>query len=191
MATNRTVGGWVAAVLLVTGCAHSRPAAVAVKDEPYRIGCADVLQVAVWKDPDLSRELPVRPDGYISLPIAGELQANGLTASELEQAISQKLKPYVQDPRVTVIVKEVNSSRVFVTGEVTHPGAYPIPARTSLVQAIALAGGFTEFANSDDIVVIRSRGKQERMRVRYSDLVSEDDPSGTFELEPGDTIVVP
>lgn len=191
MATMRTVGGLVAAVLLVTGCAHSRPAAMAVKDEPYRIGCADVLQVAVWKDPDLSRELPVRPDGFISLPVVGEVKADGLTAPELEQAISQKLKPFVQDPRVAVIVKEVNSSRVFVTGEVTHPGAYPIPARTSLVQAIALAGGFTEFANSDDIVVIRNQPKPERMKVRYSDLISDDDHPATFVLEPGDTIVVP
>src|SRR5690349_8413163 len=119
MGMLRKVGGWVVAVLLVTGCAHSRPAEMTVKDEPYRIGAADVLQVAVWKDADLSRELPVRPDGFISLPIAGEIKANGLTTQELEQAISQKLKAYVQDPRVTVIVKEVNSAKVFVTGEVT------------------------------------------------------------------------
>lgn len=179
------------ALLLITGCAHTKPAEIAVQDQPYRIGSADVVQVAVWKDPDLSRELTVRPDGFISLPIAGEIRANGLTATELEQVISRKLKPYVQDPRVTVVVKEVNSSRVFVTGEVTHPGVYPMPSRTSLVQAIALAGGFTEFASSDDIVVLRSRGTPSRMRVRYSDLVSGDSSNATFVLEPGDTIVVP
>jgi polysaccharide export outer membrane protein len=188
---TKRVGGWIAALLLAAGCAHTRPAEVAVKDQPYRIGCADVVQVAVWKDADLSRELPVRPDGFITLPMVGEIQANGLTPTELEQAISKKLAPYVQDPRVTVVVKEVNSSRVFVTGEVAHPGAFAMPARTSLVQAIALAGGFTEFASSDDIVVIRSRGQPARVRVRYSDLVSEDGSPASFVLQPGDTIVVP
>jgi polysaccharide export outer membrane protein len=191
MKTMRMVGGLVAAVLLATGCAHTQPAQVVTKDEPYRIGSSDVLQVAVWKDPDLSREMPVRPDGFISLPIAGEVKANGMTATELEQVISKKLATYVQDPRVTVIVKEVNSSRVFVTGEVAHPGAYPIPGRTSLVQAIALAGGFTEFADSDGIVVIHKQGSPNRVRVRYSDLISTDDHPATFTLQPGDTIVVP
>jgi polysaccharide export outer membrane protein len=185
------VGGWVVALLLITGCAHTRATEVAVQDQPYRIGSADVIQVAVWKDADLSRELTVRPDGFISLPIAGEVRANGLTATELEKVLEQKLKPFVQDPRVTVVVKEFNSSRVFVTGEVTHPGVYPMPSRTSLVQAIALAGGFTEFASSDDIVVLRNQGKSSRVRVRYSDLVSSDDSKATFVLEPGDTVVVP
>jgi polysaccharide export outer membrane protein len=179
------------ALLLVAGCAHTRPSEVAVKDSPYRIGCADVLQVAVWRDADLSRQLPVRPDGFISLPMVGEVKANGLTPTELEKVISEKLKPYVQDPRVTVVVTEVNSSRVFVTGEVTHPGAYAMPSRTSLVQAIALAGGFTEFASSDDIVVLRTRGQPERLKVRYSDLISDDGTPATFVLQPGDTIVVP
>ena len=188
--TKRAVVGVLGALMMLGGCAHQRVVDQApAKAEPYRIGCADVLDVVVWHDPDVSRELPVRPDGVISLPIAGELAAAGKTTAALEQEIRQKLLPFVQDPHVTVIVKEMNSSRVFVTGEVQHPGAYPLSGRTSLVQAIALAGGLSEFASANSIVVIRKQGK--RIPVHYSDLVSDDGEVPQFVLEPGDTVVVP
>ena len=186
---------WAVAVGLLLGvssCAHSVPEATAtVEDAPYRIGREDVLDIAVWRDPDLSRVLPVRPDGFISLPMAGEIQAEGRTPSELEGMIKQKLLPYVQEPKITVIVREVNSSRVFVTGEVAHPGAYPLRGRVSLLQALALAGGLSEFANSNGIVVIRQGDKGGgRIAAHYGDILSKGG-RGDVVLQAGDTIVVP
>jgi polysaccharide export outer membrane protein len=180
----------VVGVLLLAGCAHTPTAKVDNSDQPYRIGREDVLDVAVWRDPDLSRTLPVRPDGYISMPMTGDVLASGKTPTELAEEIKTRLQPYVQEPRVTVIVREVNSSRIFVTGEVAHPGAYPLRGRVSLVQAIALAGGFTDFANSGGITVIRSDGQGGKIPVRYKDLISPDGAQDVM-LRPGDTIVVP
>jgi polysaccharide export outer membrane protein len=185
--------GFAATVLALglAGCAHKTRVPVASNDEPYRIGREDVLDVSVWRDADLSRTIPVRPDGFISLPMVGEVKAEGKTPVELEKELKTKLTAFVVEPKVTVIVREVNSSRVFITGEVTHPGAYPIRGRTSVVQAIALAGGFSDFASSDGIVVLRNNSK-EKYPVRYSDLVDADDKERVqFFLMPGDTIVVP
>jgi len=185
-------GFWaVVGVLLLAGCAHKPAMKVDNSDQPYRIGREDVLDVAVWRDADLSRTLPVRPDGYISMPMTGDVLAAGKTPTELAEEIKERLKPYVQEPRVTVIIREVNSSRVFVTGEVANPGAYPLRGRVSLVQAIALAGGFTDFANSDRITVIRTDDKGGKIPVRYSDLISNKDGNQDVILRPGDTIVVP
>jgi polysaccharide biosynthesis/export protein len=180
----------VVGVLLLSGCAHRPEVRVDNSDQPYRIGREDVLDVAVWRDGDLSRTLPVRPDGYISMPMTGDVLAAGKTPTELAEELRERLKPYVQEPRVTVIVREVNSSRIFITGEVANPGAYPLRGRVSIIQAIALAGGFTDFANSDGIVVIRHDEKGGQIPVRYSDLIS---PKKGYEviLRPGDTIVVP
>ena len=158
-------------VLLLSGCAHEQTVKVDNSERPFRIGREDVLDIAVWRDADLSRVLPVRPDGFITMPMAGEVMAAGKTPTELEQEIKSKLSPFVQEPRVTVIVREVNSSRVFVTGEVTRPGVYPLRGRVSLLQVIAQAGGFTDFADSDEIVVIRSDDKSTHIPVRYRDLV--------------------
>jgi polysaccharide export outer membrane protein len=161
-------------------------------DQPYRIGREDILDVAVWRDADLSRTLPVRPDGFISLPMVGELKAEGRTPTELSDEIREALKPYVQEPRVTVVVREVNSSRVFITGEVAHPGAYPLRGRVSILQAIALAGGFTDFADRDAIVVLRRSGQDgNTIPVSYSELVDAPDKNEPLILRPGDTIVVP
>jgi polysaccharide export outer membrane protein len=182
-------------------------------DQPYRIGREDILDVAVWRDADLSRTLPVRPDGFISLPMVGEVKAEGRTPDELAAEVREALKPYVQDPRVTVIVREVNSSRVFITGEVTHPGAYPLRGRVSILQAIALAGGFTDFADRDAIVVLRRSAAKKAanaegsgtggsgnteastqgdyISVSYRDLVEEPDKYEPLILRPGDTIIVP
>jgi polysaccharide export outer membrane protein len=180
----------VVGVLLLAGCAHKPAVKVDNSEQPYRIGREDVLDVAVWRDADLSRTLPVRPDGYISMPMTGDILAAGKTPTELAEEIKERLKPYVQEPRVTVIVREVNSSRIFVTGEVAHPGAYPLRGRVSLIQAIALAGGFTDFANADGIVVIRGDGQGGQIPVRYSDLISAEESQDVI-LRPGDTIVVP
>ena len=184
-------GGAVVLALLgcVAGCAHPTVIPKTSENEPYRIGREDVLEIAVWRDPDLSRTVPVRPDGLISLPMVGELQAAGKSPAELENNVRTRLEPYVKEPKVTVIVREANSSRVFVTGEVQKPGAYPMRGRVSVVQAVALAGGFSEFANSNAMMVIREGKGGGRFPVRYRDLVSGD--GGNFYLQPGDTVVVP
>jgi polysaccharide export outer membrane protein len=186
-----SAGLWaVLGVLLLSGCAHRSAVKVDNEERPYRIGREDVLDIAVWRDADLSRTVPVRPDGYISMPMAGDVVAAGKTPEELAAELKAKLSPYVQEPRITVIVREVNSARVFVTGEVANPGAYPLRGRVSLVQAIALAGGFTDFADSDGIVVIRGDEKGQQIPVSYDDLISEDKKFELY-LRPGDTIVVP
>lgn len=183
-------GASIGAALLLAACAHQeRVVPVSTVDEPYRIGREDVLDVAVWRDPDLTRTLPVRPDGFISMPMAGEVKAEGKTPFDLSEDIKAKLKPFIQDPKVSVMVREVNSSRVFVTGEVAHPGAYPLRGRVSLVQAIALAGGFSDFASKDRILVIR-QGSGE-IPVRYSDMVEKKESRRDLYLKPGDTVVVP
>jgi polysaccharide biosynthesis/export protein len=179
-------------MLLSTGCAHQATRPVSNQEQPYRIGREDVLDVAVWRDGDLSRTLPVRPDGFISLPMVGEVRAEGRTPIELSEQIRESLKAYVQEPRVTVIVREVNSSRVFITGEVAHPGAYPLRGRVSVLQALALAGGFTDFADRDGIVVLRRQDNGgDPIPVSYSELVDAAKNNEPLDLRPGDTIVVP
>lgn len=179
------------AVLLLGGCAHKAKTPIDNSEQPFHIGREDVLDIAVWRDPDLSRVVPVRPDGFISMPIIGDVKAAGMTPEQLAVDLKEKLKPYVQDPKITVIVREVNSSRVFVTGEVAHPGAYPLRGRVSVLQAVALAGGFTDFANSDGIVVIRQGEKGGQIPVRYSELISDTEGTVDVFLRPGDTVVVP
>lgn len=179
----------VAAVLLA-GCAHRERRVPEQKEYAYRIGREDVLDVSVWRDADLSRTVPVRPDGFISMPLVGDVQADGKTPDELARELGEKLSAYIQTPKVTVVVREANSSRVYVTGEVTRPGAYPLRGRMSLVQAIALAGGFSDFADREGIRVIR-QGEEQFIPVSYSDLVGEHAGKQVLYLVPGDTIVVP
>jgi polysaccharide export outer membrane protein len=187
---ERVVSCGLVAMAMVA-CAHSGKAPPDLPDGPYRIGREDVLDISVWRDADLSRILPVRPDGYVTLPITGDLMAEGKTAEELAGEIQGKLKAVIQEPRVTVIVKEVNSSRVFVTGEVAHPGVYPLRGRISLLQAIAMAGGFSEFASKDGIIVIRSGSDGGKIPARFSDLTADDGSRADFPLKAGDTVVVP
>ena len=191
MGKKSALGLAIGAVLLLGGCAHQARTLPVPKDEPFKIGREDVLDIAVWRDGDLSRVLPVRPDGFISMPMVGEVKAEGRTAVQLADEIKEKLKPFVQEPRVTVIVREVNSSRVFVTGEVAHPGSYPLRGRVSLIQAVALAGGFSDFANKDGIVVVRPGENGGSYPVRFSDLMSSDAQHQEVVLMPGDTVVVP
>ncbi|HEY8210868.1 MAG TPA: polysaccharide biosynthesis/export family protein [Myxococcaceae bacterium] len=198
---DRRRSGMVLAVtvaLLGMGCAHrTRTAPQASEPEPYRIGREDVLDISVWRDPELSRMMPVRPDGFVSLPIVGDVAAAGRTPVELAADIQKKLQPYVQEPRVTVLVREVNSARVYVTGEVAHPGAYPLRGRVSVLQAIALAGGFTDFADRDGMMVVRKGQQAGQIPVRYTDLVTDERKSSQESLDldvdlmPGDTVVVP
>ena len=185
------MGGLLLGGLLLGGCAHEQASApAAAAEEPYRIGKEDVLDVSVWRDPDLSRTLPVRPDGFITLPMVGEVQAEGRTTVELEQDIARRLQKYIQSPRVTVMVREVNSARVYVTGEVQKPGAFPLRGQVTVLQALAMAGGLTEFADRDGMMVIRANNGP-HISVRYSDLIDRRAQGADFPLQPGDTVVVP
>lgn len=163
------------------------------RETDYNIGPQDVLRVDVWKEPEISRQaIPVRPDGKISLPLLNDVQAAGLTATALAEVIRNGLKNYITDPQVTVTVMEINSRRVFITGEVVRPGAYPLLPNMTVLQALSSCGGFTQFANIKKIYVLRMEsGKQVRYPVNYKSLVSGKKPEENITLNSGDTIVVP
>jgi polysaccharide export outer membrane protein len=157
----------------------------------YVIGADDTLHIAVWKEPEMGATLPVRPDGKISLPLLDDIQAAGLTPLQLKDSIKEKLKKYIADPRVTVVVTAMNSQRVFVTGEVNHPGAMPLLPHMTILQALASAG-FTQFANLKNIYVLRTeKGEQAKLAFNYKDVVKGRNPDQNIMLKPGDTIVVP
>jgi|SRR5215469_7133965 len=157
----------------------------------YVIGADDTLHISVWKEPDLSETLPVRPDGKISMPLLNDITAAGLTPLQLRDEITEKLKKYVADPRVTVVVTGMNSRRVFVTGEVLHTGPMTLLPHMTMLQALAQAG-FTQFANPKAIYLLRNQnGKQVKLPFNYKEVVKGNRPEQNIELKPGDTIVVP
>jgi polysaccharide export outer membrane protein len=157
----------------------------------YVIGADDSLHISVWKEPDMTATLPVRPDGKISLPLLDDVQAAGLTPLELKESIKEKLKKYIADPRVTVVVIAMNSQRVFVTGEVNRPGAMPLLPHMTVLQALAGAG-FTQFANLKGIYLLRNEGGQQvKLPFNYKDVVKGRNPEQNILLKPGDTLVVP
>ncbi len=189
-----------AAVLAQTGGAGTAqdksgdaPASVQGSGAPsdYVIGADDTLHISVWKEPDLSETLPVRPDGKISMPLLGDVEAAGLTPTALGDSIKEKLKKYIADPRVTVVVTAMNSQRIFVTGEVNHPGAVNLLPHMTMLQALASAG-FTQFANVKGIYLLRNEnGKQVKLPFNYKEVVKGNHPEQNIQLKPGDTIVVP
>jgi polysaccharide export outer membrane protein len=172
--------------------AGAPPAAYAGPLDPnrYVIGAEDSLQVTVWKEPTLSGTFPVRPDGMISLVLVGDLRAAGLTPMALSADIGQRLKKYIQDPVVTVVVLGVNSQRIFAVGEVNKVGPIMLTPGMTPIQAIVSAGGLTQFANSKHIYILRSvNGKQQKIPFNYKTALKGDNQGVT--LLPGDTIVVP
>ena len=165
---------------------------VATQDPNYIIGAQDVLDISVWKEPEVSRVVPVRPDGRISLPLLNDVQAAGMTPSQLAAQITTSLKKFVTDPQVTVIVTTINSQRVYILGEVTRPGAFPMLPGMNVLQGLSSAGGFTQFAKTKSIYVLRMEdGKQQKYPVNYKDVISGKRPEQNISLKAGDTIVVP
>jgi polysaccharide biosynthesis/export protein len=157
----------------------------------YLIGPEDTLHLAVWKEPDLSATVPVRADGKISVPLLNDVQAAGMTPMQLAALITEKLKKYIDDPRVTVVVAQMNSQRFFVTGEVQHTGAMPLLPGMTVLQALATSG-LTQFANTKKIYVLRTvGGVQQKLPVNYKQLVKGRDMTQNVVLKPGDTVVVP
>jgi polysaccharide biosynthesis/export protein len=164
----------------------------ATTDPTYIIGPEDVLDINVWKEPDVSRAVPVRPDGKISLPLINDVQAAGLTPQQLASTVTDKLRKFLTEPQVTVIVTAINSQRVFVVGEVLRAGAFPLIPGMTVLQAIANAGGFTTFANMKKIHVMRLvNGKHTELPFNYRDVLKGDNPDQNIKLEAGDTVVVP
>jgi polysaccharide export outer membrane protein len=155
----------------------------------YVIGAGDVLQVVVWKDPDLTREVTVRIDGMITVPLLGDLPAAGQAPGELAKAIAGGLERYIGDPQVAVVVSRAMSARFYVLGQVTKSGEFPLSGRTTLLQGLALAGGFREFAKLEDIVVVRHDGTV--VAVNYKRLAEGRELGQNIVLSPGDTIIVP
>jgi polysaccharide biosynthesis/export protein len=143
-------------------------------DEDYLIGSGDVIEISIWRNEDLSRVVVVRPDGKISLPLMGEIKVSGLTPLKLRSLILQKLKEFGETPEATVIIREISSYAVYVLGEVTRPGRFQLNGRTTVVQAIAMAGGFKEFASVNNIILLRKvegEDEERRARIRYKDIV--------------------
>lgn len=161
-------------------------------DAGYKIGPQDVLRIDVWKEPDLTRQVSVRPDGKISLPLLDDVQAAGLTPLELRNSVRDGLKEYITDPQVTITVSEINSRRIFVTGEVMRSGTFTLLPNMTVLQALSSCGGFTQFANTKKIYLLRMDGaKQIKIPVNYKDLVKGRKPEINILLQDGDTIVVP
>jgi polysaccharide export outer membrane protein len=162
-------------------------------DASFMIGNDDVLAINVWKEPDISRSIPVRSDGKISLPLVGEVQATGQTPLKLEQEIAARLKSYIAEPEVTVIVQQINSQKFNILGMVNRPGSYVINNSATVLDAIAIAGGFRDFAKQKSIYILRqnSDGTQTKLPFNYKDVVKGQNLAQNVKLQPRDTIVVP
>jgi polysaccharide export outer membrane protein len=162
-------------------------------DDSFVIGNDDVLAINVWKEPDVSRSIPVRSDGKISLPLVGEVQATGRTPLKLEQEIAARLKNFIAEPEVTVIVQQINSQKFNILGMVSKPGSFPISNSATVLDAIALAGGFRDFAKQKAIYILRQNadGTQTRLPFNYKEVVKGKNPAQNIKLQPRDTIVVP
>lgn len=172
--------------------AKQEPAQAATDTSDYRIGPQDVLKIDVWKEEQLTRTVPVRPDGKITIPLLNDVQAAGLTPMELAGVIREGLKKYINEPQVTVTVTEINSRRIYVTGEVVRAGAYAMLPHMTVLQALSTCGGFTQFAREKNIYVLRTKdGKQEKLPFNYKEAIRGKNSEQNIELEPGDVIVVP
>jgi len=180
------------------------PAGQKTKDQPnapgpkqadagYLIGPSDILAISVWKDAELTRTIPVRPDGKISLPLIGELEVSGQTAAAVQRIVTQKLRDYISDPQVTVIVQEVKSRTYSILGKIAKPGAYDLGKPTTVLDAIAIAGGFLDFAKQNKIYIIRSvsGGSTQTLPFDYKKVIKARNLEQNIELQSGDTIIVP
>ena len=167
-------------------------AEVAADSENYIIGSEDILYIHIWKEEHLSRTVPVRRDGIISLPLVDEIKAEGLTPLQLKEILAQRFKEFIGDPNITVMVMEANSFKVYLSGQIRNPGVYRLRSETSLLQIISMAGGFTDWANQKKILIIRKEGgKEKRFTVNYKKIVKGEDPGSNIILKAGDTIIVP
>jgi polysaccharide export outer membrane protein len=167
--------------------------AVPAHSDTYIIGADDVLSINVWKEPEVSRTVPVRSDGKISVPLAGEVQASGETPLQLEKILAAKLQSFISEPEVTVIVTEIKSQKFNILGMVNKAGTFPLTSSMTMLDAIALAGGFKDFAKQKSIYVLRKSpsGGESRLPFNYKEVIKGKNMAQNIKLQPGDTIVVP
>jgi polysaccharide export outer membrane protein len=167
-------------------------AAVTTPALDYTIGVGDVLNIVFWRETELSGEVTVRPDGKVTVPLVKDINAVGLTPAQLQTELEAASKRFIQEPNVTVSVRTINSRKVYITGNVIRPAAYPLHGPTTVLQFIAQAGGVLEFAKSDDIVIMRNEGgKAMSFKFNYSDVKKGKNLAQNIELKPGDTVIVP
>jgi polysaccharide export outer membrane protein len=182
-------------LILLLGLVVSAGAAGAqapVQDSSYKIGPNDVLNIFVWKETDLTRDVTVMPDGNITFPLIGEVTAQGRTATELKNIIADKLQNFVTAPEVTVVVRESRSQVVYTVGKLTRPGPYPLAPGMTVMQALSAAGGFAEWADTKNIIIVRREGgKETQLRFNYKEFTSGEKLEQNILLKPGDTLVVP
>lgn len=168
------------------------PASVVTPPPEYVIGPDDVLAVVFWRDKDLSAEVVVRSDGKITLPLLNEIEAVNLTPEQLRERVTEKARRFVEDPNPTVIVRQINSRKVFITGQVERPGPYPLSGSTTVLHLIAMAGGLKEFSNGKKIFILRTEGgRQQTLRFDYADVLERKNLQQNILLKPGDSVVVP
>ncbi len=175
--------------------AASAPAASPPAAEPpegYVIGPEDVLGILFWRDTEMTGDVTVRPDGKVTLPLLGDIQAAGLSPDALTKVIQDAASKFQQDPAVTIVVRQINSRKVFITGQVANPGAFPLAGPRTVMQLIALAGGLTEYADKKNITIVRfDKGRQLVFKFNYSDVAKGKGLDQNIVLQPGDTVVVP
>ncbi|HEY2434178.1 MAG TPA: polysaccharide biosynthesis/export family protein [Vicinamibacterales bacterium] len=167
-------------------------AASAPLPEGYLIGAEDVLSIVFWQEKSMSADVIVRPDGKISLPLLNDVQAVGLTPDQLRSELVKAAAKFIADPNATVVVKEIHSRKVFITGNVTKPGTFPLTGEMNVLQLIALAGGLQEYGDSKNIVIMRNEGgRQQSFKFNYKDVIKQKHVEQNISLKPGDTVIVP
>jgi len=191
--TTKNTGSTTPAPQATSADAGSGTAAVRPHDNTYIIGDDDVLSINVWKEAEVSRTVPVRSDGKISLPLAGEVQASGQTPLQLEKLLAAKLQSFISEPEVTVIVTEIKSQKFNILGMVNKAGTFPLTSSLTVLDAVALAGGFRDFAKQKSIYVLRKNpdGEESRLPFNYKEVIKGKNMAQNIRLQPGDTIVVP
>jgi len=189
----KSTNGATSAAPAVASDPNTNATAARAHDDTYVIGADDVLSINVWKEAEVSRTVPVRSDGKISLPLAGEVQASGQTPLQLEKALAAKLQGFISEPEVTVIVAEIKSQKFNILGQVSKPGTYPLTSASTVLDAIAIAGGFRDFAKQKSIYVLRQspNGEESRLPFNYKEVIKGKNMAQNIKIQPRDTIVVP
>ena len=182
-------------IIIVLGAFSLGPVAAQDSDqprEPYTINPGDLLEISVWKELDLQRQVLVRPDGAFSFPLSGDIVAEGRTVEDVRQELTRRLATYIPDLVVTVTVAEINGNKIYVIGQVKTPGVFVVNPRVDVIQALSIAGGMTPFAQVNNIKILRRRGSQQRiLKFRYSDIIKGDNLEQNVLLEVGDVVLVP
>ncbi|MDF1536357.1 MAG: polysaccharide biosynthesis/export family protein [bacterium] len=199
MKANRKIGVVLVLVLCVSlamgsvgWCEGEASAAQVTGSGDYLVGAGDLIEVIVWKNPDVSGEYRVRPDGKFSMPLIGDILAEGMTTDVVSMQVEKKLQLFIESPYVSAIVRETTSNRIYILGEVARPGVYPVDSTLSVLQALALAGGFTEFADRGRMLLVRGSGAdQQKITISYTEILKSSADKGNVVLERGDTLVVP